>query len=86
MPNRFQTEFPKFYARLTERDGAEIEHIRPPASHGMLCFAEFFMEAEGDQVLLDFSGGLRGGEYPIYYYAHGARPPSVRKLADSFET
>src|SRR5262249_6778797 len=23
----------------------------PPASHGMLCFAEFFMEADGDQVL-----------------------------------
>jgi hypothetical protein len=159
MPKRFQTEFPEFYARLTERDGAEIEHILPPAtdaeiaeierrvgvplpesykrllrcargfwllggsiqfgtehpffhdfeplekltpqqrevvarkgggwppaSHGMLCFAEFFMEADGDQVLWDVSGGLLGGEYPIYYYAHEARPPSVRKLADSFET
>jgi SMI1 / KNR4 family (SUKH-1) len=144
MPTGFQTAFPKFYARLTERDGAEIEHVAgvplpesykrllrcargfwllggsirfdtqhaffhhfepldkltpqqrqmvvrkggtwPPASHGMLCFAEFFMEADGDQVLWDVSGGLRGGEYPIYYYAHGSRTPSVRKLADSFET
>jgi hypothetical protein len=57
----------------------------PPASQGMLCFAEFFMEADGDQVLWDVSPGLRGGEYSIYYYAHEARPPSVRKLADSFE-
>lgn len=52
----------------------------------MLCFAEFFMDADGDQVLWDISGGLRDGEYPIYYYAHEARPPSVRKIADSFET
>ena len=44
------------------------------------------MEADGDQVLWDVSGGLRAGEYPIFYYAHEARPPSVRKLADSFET
>jgi hypothetical protein len=51
----------------------------------MLCFAEFFMEADGDQVLWDISQGLRDGEYPIYYYAHERRPPSVRKLADCFE-
>src|SRR6516225_9900440 len=25
----------------------------PPVSQGMLCFAEFFMEADGDQVLFD---------------------------------
>jgi hypothetical protein len=58
----------------------------PPPSHGMLCFAEFFMEADGDQVLWDVSGGLRDGEYPIYYYAHEESPPSVRKLAESFES
>jgi len=52
----------------------------------MLCFAEFFMEADGDQVLWDVSRGLVDGEYPIYYYAHEARPPSVRKLADCFDT
>ena len=26
------------------------------------------------------------GEYPIMYYAHESHPPSVRKLADDFET
>lgn len=56
----------------------------PPASHGMLCFAEFFMETDGDQVLFDTSAGLVGGEYPIMYWAHEARPPSVRQLASSF--
>jgi hypothetical protein len=56
----------------------------PPASQGMLCFAEFFMEADGDQVLFDTSGGLVGGEYPIMYWAHEGRPPSVRQLAGSF--
>jgi hypothetical protein len=56
----------------------------PPASEGMLCFAEFFMEADGDQVLFDVSRGPLKGEYPVMYWAHEGRPPSVRKLADSF--
>jgi hypothetical protein len=56
----------------------------PPASQGMLCFAEFFMEADGDQVLFDTSHGLLGGEYPVMYWAHETRPPSVRKLAPDF--
>jgi hypothetical protein len=56
----------------------------PPSSQGMLCFAEFFMEADGDQVLFDVAKGLVKGEYPIMYWAHEGRPPSVRKLADSF--
>lgn len=56
----------------------------PPPSDGMLCFAEFFWEADGDQVLWDVSKGLHDGEYPVYYYAHDGRPPSVRKIADSF--
>lgn len=56
----------------------------PPPSEGMLCFAEFFMEADGDQVLFDVSRGLLDGEYPIIYWAHESRPPSVRKLADGF--
>lgn len=56
----------------------------PPASEGMLCFAEFFMEADGDQVLFDVSRGAVDGEYPIMYWAHEGRPPSVRKVADSF--
>lgn len=56
----------------------------PPPSQGMLCFAEFFMEADGDQVLFDISEGLVEGEYPVLYYAHESRPPSVRRLADTF--
>jgi hypothetical protein len=56
----------------------------PPASQGMLCFAEFFMEADGDQVLFDTGRGLVNGEYPIMYWAHNDRPPSVRQLATSF--
>ena len=57
----------------------------PPPSQGMLCFAEFFMEADGDQVLFDVRRGLQHGEYPIVYYAHEDSPPSVRLLASSFE-
>ncbi len=56
----------------------------PPASNGMLCFAEFFMEADGDQVLFDVSNGLIDGEYPVMYYAHEEQGRG-RKLADSFE-
>jgi hypothetical protein len=158
MPQRFQKDFPDFYQRLIERDGAEIEQILspaseieigelerrlgvplpdsykrllrcargfwllggaiqfgsqhpfyhdfppfeqltppqrkmaeikggswPPPSQGMLCFADFFMEADGDQVLWDVSSGLLDGEYPIYYYAHEDKPPSVRKMADRFD-
>lgn len=50
----------------------------------MLCFAEFFLEADGDQVLFDVSGGLVAGEYPVVYYAHEGSPPSVRRVAGSF--
>lgn len=58
----------------------------PPPSEGMLCFAEFFMEADGDQVLFDVKSGLRNGQYPIMYYAHESRPPTVRTLADDYRT
>lgn len=57
----------------------------PPPSQGMLCFAEFFMEADSDQVLFDVSRGLVDGEYPVMYYAHETNPPTVRRLADTFE-
>ena len=52
----------------------------------MVCFAEFFMEADGDQVLFDVAKGMVNGEYPIMYYAHESNPPTVRKLAGDFET
>ncbi len=56
----------------------------PPPSQGMLCFAEYFMEADGDQVLFDVSRGLVDGEYPVMYYSHESSPPSVRQLAATF--
>lgn len=59
--------------------------VWPPASDGMLCFAEFSLEADGDQVLWDVRGGLQNGEYPIYYYAHEDRPPSVRQVAGNLD-
>ncbi len=59
--------------------------IWPPPSNGMICFGEFFMVADGDQVLFDISKGLVNGEYPIYYYSHETNPPTVRKIANNFE-
>ncbi|MFN8206832.1 MAG: SMI1/KNR4 family protein [Bacteroidales bacterium] len=59
--------------------------VWPPPSQGMICFADFFMNADGDQVLFDVSKGLIKGEYPVYYYSHESNPPTVRKIADSFE-
>lgn len=64
---------------VTQKGGAW-----PPPSDGMLCFAEFFMEADGDQVLFDVRQGLVNDEYPIVYYSHASRPPSVRVLTASF--
>ena len=60
--------------------------VWPPPSNGMLCFAEFFMDADGDQVLFDITNGFSNDEYPVMYYSHESRPPSVRRLADDFET
>ncbi len=54
----------------------------PPPSQGMLCFAEYFRDADGDQVLFDVSAGLHEGEYPVVYYSHEA--PSVQLLSASF--
>ena len=56
----------------------------PPPSDGMLCFAEYFLMADGDQLLFDVAGGLIDGEYPVLYYDHEANPPAVRRLADGF--
>jgi hypothetical protein len=69
----------------TQKDHALRRGDWPPPSQGMLCFAEFWLEADGDQVLFYVSDGLVGGEYPVYYYSHEDSPPSVRRLADSFE-
>ncbi len=67
---------------LHEFDPLDERTARP--TRGMVCIAEFWMEADGDQVLFDVSGGLMEGEYPVVYYAHESRPPSVRRLANTF--
>lgn len=51
---------------------------------GMLCFGDFFMLADGDQVLFDTTRDPTDGEYAVMYYAHEASPPRITKLADSF--
>lgn len=56
----------------------------PPPSEGMLCFGEFFMNADGDQVLFDLTQRDSDGECPVYYYSHETSPPTVRKIANSF--
>ena len=86
MEHPFFHDFPpletlnKQQLRVVEMKGGSY----PPASQGMLCFAEFFMEGDGDQVLWDVSGRMNDGEYPIVYYAHEDHPPSIRKLSDNF--
>ena len=78
------------YDELTPQQQQSVQRksggVWPPPSNGMLCFAEFFMEADGDQVLFDVANGMVNGEYPVMYYAHESHPPSVRKLSDDFET
>ncbi len=64
---------------LDQKDGAWT-----PPSEGMLCFGEFMMEADGDQVLFDLSQRNADGECPVYYYAHEGNRATVRKIADSF--
>jgi hypothetical protein len=56
----------------------------PPPTNGMLCFAEFWMEADGDQVLFDVHHSSVDAEYPVIYYAHESRPPSIRLVAGTF--
>lgn len=67
--------------QLPPRQRARVKHW-PPPSEGMLCFADFWLDGDGDQTLFDVSQGLVDGEYPVFYYNHD--DPSVRKLADSF--
>ena len=83
----FVHDFPSLDS-LTEQ---HIQVIRqrggswPPPSQGMLCFAEYFLKSDGDQVLFTTDEGLLVGEYPVFYYAHDAIPASVTRIADSFQ-
>lgn len=82
----FIHDFPK----IEELSGPQRKVVQmkgggwPPPSQGMVCFAEYFRDADGDQVLFDVANGLTDGEYPVVYYSHETRPPTVTKLADSF--
>jgi hypothetical protein len=79
-------KFPKF-EELSPRQ-REVVALKggawPPPSEGMICFAEYFRDADGDQVLVDGSNGLIGGEYPIVYYSHDSHPPFVEVIGGSF--
>lgn len=80
-------DFPK-WEELSSAQQQSVRHKGgnwPPPSQGMLCFAECWLEADGDQVLFDVSNGLVNGEYPVYYYSHEDSPPSVTRVAGGFE-
>jgi hypothetical protein len=80
----FLLSFPPF-AELSSQHQLNIARRGgdgPPPSDGMLCFAEYWIEGEGDQAAFDVRHGLIDGEYPVYYYNHDQS--SVRKLANGF--
>jgi hypothetical protein len=82
----FVHDFPP-YDSLTPVQKRAVAHKGgswPPPSEGMVCFAEFFAEADGDQVLLDVKHPTNG-EPPVVYYAHERSPPTVRTLTAGFE-
>ncbi len=89
---QFGSQHPFFhnFPKLEDLNNAQKKVVEmkgggwPPPSDGMLCFVEYFRDADGDQVLFDVSNGLINNEYPVYYYSHESRPPTVEKLANSF--
>jgi hypothetical protein len=60
-----------------------LEH---PLFKNKICVAEYFLEADGDQIYLDARQGLINDEYPVLYYAHdyAPEPHCFRKVAESF--
>jgi hypothetical protein len=50
---------------------------------GMLCIADFWIEADGDQALIDVTTHT-GADPPVLYYAHESTGSKVRKIADRF--
>jgi hypothetical protein len=50
-------------------------------TQGMLCIGEYWLESDGDQVLLDLRDNP-GDDPPVIYYAHAQ--PAVRTIATSF--
>ena len=76
-------------SRHVQLEGFHLGHLffheqrgeLPGPSDGMLCFAEYWLEADGDQMLMD-PRDLPADDPPVYYYAHGV--PEVRPLGKSF--
>ncbi|HEX6352711.1 SMI1/KNR4 family protein [Actinophytocola sp.] len=50
-------------------------------TEGMLCFGEYWFEADGDQVLFDLRDGVVD-DPPVLYYAHGRR--TVERIGKTF--
>ena len=50
---------------------------------GSICIADYWLEADGDQVLVECRPKMES-DPPVYYYAHAEGPHAVRKLANSF--
>jgi hypothetical protein len=53
----------------------------PAPSSGMLCFADYWLDADGDQMLID-PKELPDDDPPVYYYAHSV--PEVRSTKKTF--
>jgi hypothetical protein len=57
-----------------------------PGEHGAvaaICIAEYWLEGDGDQVLLERSSNP-DNDPPVFYYSHGAGTNTARRLASSF--
>lgn len=69
--------------------GLDRTYIIKPAAgvmlpiDGMLCFGEYWLEADGDNVLFDLRPGT-GDDPPVVYYSHEAPRQKVRTVATSF--
>lgn len=75
----------KLLPQMRERVHERAFQWSPP-SNGMLCFADFFWKADGDQVLFDISRPSASGEYPIMYYDHETDPPLVQQIAENLRS
>lgn len=67
--------------------GSVCEHIAAVDGQSQpgksICIAEYWLEADGDQVLLEHTPAP-ADDPPVFYYAHEARKSAARKLAPSF--
>ncbi|OAI39927.1 hypothetical protein AYO40_05275 [Planctomycetaceae bacterium SCGC AG-212-D15] len=54
-------------------------------TEGMLAIADYFLEADGDQVLFA-PDSLGESDPPVFYYAHAGLPPAVRQMSPHFST